>query len=58
MYNGEDVNTIIIRNKNGEIIAELDLDNLTCNNSKFQVTPSQDGYEDVIEIRLCQKTYK
>jgi len=56
MYNGEELNEIIIRNKDGRIIAEIDLDSLTCNNNKFKIMPIH--FEDSIEIQLCQKTYK
>ena len=55
MWNDEDLSTIVIRNKNGKIIAELNVDNLTCNNRKFSVKPG--CCEDVLEIQLNQNTY-
>ena len=55
MWNGEVLSTIVIRNKNGEVIARIDADNLTCNNKKFTVQPGD--CEDVLEIQLNQKSY-
>lgn len=55
MWNDEDLSTIIIRNKNGEVIARINADNLTCNNKKFTIRPGD--CEDVLEIQLNQKSY-
>lgn len=51
----EIVSKILIRNKKGDIIAEIDLDRMICSNNKFSVRRGY--YEDVVEIRLNQKTY-
>lgn len=51
----EIVSTIVIRNKNGDVIAEIDLDTMKCSNNKFSARRGH--YEDVVEIRLNQKTY-
>ena len=56
MWNDEELSTIVIRNKEGKIIAEIDADQLTCNNKKFSVKPGQ--CEDVLEIRLNQTSYR
>ena len=56
MWNDEVLSTIIIKNKDGKIIAELSADRLTCNNKKFSIKPGQ--CEDVLEIQLNQTTYR
>ena len=56
MWNDEILSIIIIKNKNGKKIAELDVDSLTCSNKKFTVKPGQ--CEDVLEIQLNQTSYK
>lgn len=55
MYNGEELDYIIIKNKDGKIIATLDANNLTCDNKKFKIMDHD--YEDVLVIQLNQKTY-
>ena len=55
MWNDEELNTIVIRNRKGKIIAEIDVNNLTCDNRKFPVKPG--WWEDAIEIQLNQNTY-
>lgn len=55
MWNDEVLNMIVIRNKDGKVIAELDCNRLTCNNRKFSIKSG--SCEDVLEIQLNQRTY-
>lgn len=56
MWNDEVLSTIIIKNKEGKVIAELSADRLTCNNKKFSIKPGQ--CEDQLVIQLNQTTYR